>query len=232
MNISTMSTADLIGAILGFVFTLMIFSYIFGDNPLFRVAIHIFIGVAAGYASVVAFYNVIWPQLIFPLIGGDRSQLLFLLVPLLLSGLILLKVSPRLAGWGDVSMAYLVGVGMATAIGGALLGTLFPQAGSTIDLFGSQATVGGANGLIRLGEAVIILVGVLSTLIYFHFGARARPNQLPRRSPLVEGIAWVGQIFISITLGALFAGVFSAALVALIERLNFIVSFLLPLFPS
>jgi hypothetical protein len=33
-------------------------------------------------------------------------------------------------------------------------------------------------------------------------------------------------------LGALFAGVFSAALVALIERLNFIVSFLLPLFPS
>jgi hypothetical protein len=31
-----MSTLDIFGAILGFALTLMVFSYLIGDNPLFR----------------------------------------------------------------------------------------------------------------------------------------------------------------------------------------------------
>jgi uncharacterized membrane protein len=50
------------------------------------------------------------------------------------------------------------------------------------------------------------------------------------RFGLIELFAWVGRIFIGITLGAVFAGVYSAALAALIERfsslVNFITSFL------
>ncbi len=45
----------------------------------------------------------------------------------------------------------------------------------------------------------------------------------------MEGLALVGQIFIAITLGVIFAGVFSASLTALIERLHFIGEFILPL---
>jgi hypothetical protein len=51
---------DLAGTVLGFIFTLLVFSYVFGDNALFRLTIYIFIGVAAGYAAVLAWYNVIW----------------------------------------------------------------------------------------------------------------------------------------------------------------------------
>jgi hypothetical protein len=36
----------------------------------------------------------------------------------------------------------------------------------------------------------------------------------------------VGQVFIAITFGVLFAGVFMAAMTALIDRLNFMISFL------
>jgi energy-converting hydrogenase Eha subunit A len=39
---------------------------------------------------------------------------------------------------------------------------------------------------------------------------------------LVNLLAVIGQVFIAVTLGALFAGVFSAALTALIERLDFL----------
>jgi hypothetical protein len=41
-----------------------------------------------------------------------------------------------------------------------------------------------------------------------------------------RGIAWVGRIFIAITLGVLFAGVYMSALTAMIERLSFILNFI------
>ena len=56
-----MGWLDGIGAFLGFVLTLLIFSYLIGDNPLFRITVHIFIGVSAGFAAVIALENVILP---------------------------------------------------------------------------------------------------------------------------------------------------------------------------
>lgn len=229
MDLAALSLADLAGVLLGFFFTLTIFSYLLGDNALFRLTIHIFIGVAAGYAAVVSWYNVIWPQLLQPLISGDQGERLYLLVPLLLAGLLLTKSSSRLAGWGNVTLAYLVGVGMASAIGGAVLGTLFPQSSATVNLFDPQALSGGLDFVVKFMEAGIILVGTVTTLIYFQFSARPKLNQAPRRSPLVEGLAWVGQIFIAIALGALFAGVYTAALTALVERSQSVVTLLLSL---
>ena len=44
---------EVVWSIVSFVVTLLIFSYIFGDNPLFRLASYAFVGVAAGYAVVV-----------------------------------------------------------------------------------------------------------------------------------------------------------------------------------
>ena len=120
MSIASMSMADLIGAAVAFVLTLLVLSYIIGDNPLFRIAIHLFVGVASGLAVVIAFYNILWPQLIQPLIFGSELERFFLLIPLVLSGLLLTKISPRLGGWGRLAVAFLVGVGAATAIGGAI----------------------------------------------------------------------------------------------------------------
>jgi hypothetical protein len=105
MTLADMGTADLIGTLLAFAFTLMVFSYILGDNPLFRLAIHIFIGVAAGYTTVIAWYNVIWPQLLLPLITGGTAGRFILLIPLVLGALLFSKLSPRLAGLGSLALA-------------------------------------------------------------------------------------------------------------------------------
>jgi hypothetical protein len=232
MTLADMGTADLIGTLLAFAFTLMVFSYILGDNPLFRLAIHIFIGVAAGYTTVIAWYNVIWPQLLLPLITGGTAGRFILLIPLVLGALLFSKLSPRLAGLGSLALAFLVGAGAAAAIGGAVLGTLFPQVSASANLFGVQELPGGAGFLSRLIEALIILVGTLTALIYFQFTARPQPNKPPQRMAIVESLAWVGQFFIALTLGALFAGVYAAALSALVERMSFLVNFLMPLITS
>lgn len=230
MSVASMSMADLIGAGVAFALTLLILSYIIGDNPLFRIALHLFVGVASGLAVVIAVYNVLWPQLIQPLIFGGELERFFLLIPLVLAGLLLTKISPTLGGWGRVGVAFLVGIGAATAVGGAIKGTLFPQALATINLFGSTPV--GSNGtdfLIQLAEGVFIAFGTVATLAYFQFGVRKGEDQLVQRGPALEVIAWLGQAFIAIALGVLFAGVLLAALSALVERLGFIVDFIFAL---
>jgi hypothetical protein len=218
--------ADFIGGIVGFVLTLCVFSYILGDNLLFRLAIHIFIGVAAAYAAVMVWYNVIWTQLVLPLLSGQIA----LLIPLVLSFLLLAKVTPRFSGLGNPVMAYLVGVGAAAAIGGAVFGTIFPQAGASTNLFDHANLLQGKDTLdiaVNFINSSIILVGTLTTLVYFHFGVRGSGDLVQQRPLLLRGFSWVGQVFIAVTFGALFAGVYSAAVSALIERWTFLVNFIL-----
>jgi hypothetical protein len=216
-----MTQADLIWSIVGFLLTVMIFSYIFGDNPLFRLAAYLFVGVTAAFVTITVITQVLVPQLWLPLVNGSLAERLIAAVPLLLSLVLLLKVYPPFARYGNIPMAYLVGSGAAILIGGAVLGTLFPQIIGTVNLFDLRAA---ANNQIdpftQLINALLILVGAVTALFFFYFGAKTNPNQPPRRSQIIEGAARVGQVFIGITLGALFAGVYSSALTALIERVS------------
>lgn len=219
---------DLIAGVISFLFTLLIFSYLIGDNPLFRIAVYIFVGVSSGYIAAVAWWQVIWPRLGYPLIFGSISLVEkgILLVPLFGSLLIFMKVSPRLAGMGRIVMAFLVGVGAAVTIAGALGGTLLPQISGTINAFDMNVASARNIGFIEaVSSGAIILAGTVFTLIYFHFGARPKADGSMHRSKMVEGMAWVGRIFIGITLGAVFAGVYAAALTALIERISSLINF-------
>ena len=63
------------------------------------------------------------------------------------------------------------------------------------------------------------------TLIYFQFSATRAPDGTVKRNIVVEVLAWVGRIFIAITLGVLFAGVYMSAFTAMIERLGFVINF-------
>ena len=230
MSLADMNLPDLVGTLLGFFLTLMVFSYAFGDNALFRATIHIFVGVSAGYAAIVAWYNVIWPQLFVPLLLGSQSERLFVLFPLVLSGLLLFKMSPRLSWVGSPTVAYLVGVGVAVGIGGAILGTIFPQTQATINLLDTGTGLSPDESLLFfIGQGLLIILGTVTTLVYFHFGARNRISGAPRRPEWVEILARVGQIFIAITLGVIFAGVFTASLTAMIERVQFIHDVVVPL---
>jgi len=225
-SFANLSLADLTGMIVGFTLSLMVFSYVFGDNALFRIAISIFIGVASGYAAVVAWYNVIWPQLVIPAAFGSQSERLYVIFPLVLSALILFKISPRLSPLGNPAIAYLLGVGMAAAIAGAIFGTVLPQSLATMNTFDMGLLPPGGDMLLQLAKGSTILLGVFTTLTYFHFGVRQKANQPASRPKWLAALAWLGQIFIAITLGALFAGVYSAALTALIERVNFFKDFI------
>jgi hypothetical protein len=210
---------DMVWTLVSLVLTLFIFSYLFGDNAFFRFATAIFIGAAAGYFAVVILYQVLLPRLIAPIIQGSTLAL----VPLVLSGLLLTKLSPRLGRLGNISMAVLVGSGAAIAIGGAALGTIFNQVRAAIGAFDPQVNVFGQAPGVQILEGIFLLVGTVSTLVYFNFGARQKVGELPKRSKLTAIISGIGQFFIAVTLGSVFAGVLSAGLTALVGRADFII---------
>lgn len=211
-----MPSIEVISAIFGFVLTLMVFSYLIGDNPLFRIAIYLFIGVASGYAAVVVWHHVLVPRLFEPL--ADPNRLVLTVIPLVLSVSLLAKLSPRIAWLGNFAMAVLVGVGAATALGGAVAGTLIPQARAAMD-----ALV--PSSITRLLEGAVMLVATVLTLAYFQFGAKRAADGSVKRNAVLESLAWLGRIVIAVTLGVLFAGVYMAALTAMIERLSSIIHF-------
>ena len=209
---------DAVWTLVSLLLTLFIFSYLFGDNAFFRFATALFIGAAAGYFAVVILYQVLLPKLIVPLIQGSTLAV----VPLVLSGLLLTKFSARMGRLGNVSMAVLVGSGAAIAIGGAALGTIFNQVYAALTGFGGKPAPGVTPGWTLVLEAIFLLAGTVATLAYFNFGARAKPGEEPKRPWYSAALAGIGQIFIGITLGAVFAGVLSAAFTALVERADFI----------
>jgi len=223
-----MSTVELIFAALSLLLTILILSYlVLGDNPMFRFAAYAFIGVAAAYVVLVTFDQVLWPKLIQPLINGTMERRILLATPLLLCLLLLAKLFPGISRVGNVPMAYLVGTAAAVTIGGALMGTLLPQSLATASLFDLSSNPAvesvGVGGV--LVDAVYILAGTLAVLLYFYFGTKSRPNQPARQPGWIEKIGKAGQFFIAITFGALFAGVYTAAVTALIERVSFLVDF-------
>lgn len=216
---------DIVTGLISFLLTLMVLSYLIRDNAAFRVAIYLFIGVSAGYAAAVAWNQVLMPRLFQPLLQGGWTNLL-LLVPFLLGFLLFTKLSPRIAWMGSPSLALIVGVGAAVAVGGAVIGTLLPQTQAVVNDFNLPAiSAGWQKWLGYLAEAALMLLGTVSTLVYFHFSAKATPSG-PQRGKAINIISGVGQVFVAITFGVLFAGALAAAMTALIERMNFLVNFM------
>jgi hypothetical protein len=221
-----------IGVLLAAALSLVVLSYTFRDNPVFRVILYLFVGVSAGYAAAIIVQDVVFPQLVYPVLdelaGSPSLDLVDLVIRVGFSLLLLSKLSPRTARLGSPVTALLAGVGAALALGGAVQGTLIPQVGSAATIFNTegfqQAVFGGYYGevLLIIFEGFILLLATVSTLAYFHFGAKDRGKQAPQRNIVIEGLAWIGSIFIAIALAALFTGVLQAALGALIERIDFL----------
>lgn len=226
---------EIVVAIISFALTIMVFSYLFGDNFFFKFAMYLLIGISSGYTMAFLLQKVIIPFLVSPLIYGQGNERFLLLVPTFLILLLLLTLFPKLTKAGSLSLAFLVGLISALTIGGVTVGTLIPQLLSTINLF----DLTGAQALKQVNwiswvDAIIMLVGIITTLLFFK-QVKVKRNRDDKVNIFIDNSFKsnvIGQLFIGITFGALFAGVYSSALMALISRISSIQNLILTLFGS
>lgn len=179
--------------------TLAIYTILVGDNPIYKFAEHLLLGLSIGYSLVVTVKSILIPQAITPLADGSMAAI----IPVVLGSVMFLRIHPRLAGWSQIPLALLIGAGAGAAIPAMMQARVLKQA---------QATISGSGTL----DGVIILAGVLVTIMYFVF---TRPH---------EG-AWgkaavAGRYFMMIFFGATFAYTVMSRMALLIGRLEFLLS--------
>jgi hypothetical protein len=209
---------SLLTGLVAVVLTLLVFSRLLGDNPAYRVAQYLFVGVSLGYAFVVIYHQVLLPSLLSMLAdSADPLSLGLRLTPWIIGLLLLTRLTGRqTVSWlANIPLALLFGVGTALAVGGALLGTLVPQMIDTMRPVGSDP--------FQVVGAVLLLLGVILTLCYFYFTV---PRNTARGRVVALG-ASIGRWLLMVAFGFFFAGGLLTYLTALNARLEFIVSWLL-----
>lgn len=204
--------------------TVMVLSYLWRDNPAFRIAAYTFVGVAAGYAGSVAWHNVLSPALVSPFVAQGLAVVTdaTVIIPWFLVLLLGFKISPTLGRVGSISTALMVGVGAAVVVGGAITGTLLPQSLAAMNTLNPTAVTPttGETGLERTANVLILLVGTISTLVYFRFSASRSQTGEKKRSWLTSAIAYIGRLFIAVTFGVMYAGVLMSTVIILGQRLQ------------
>ena len=103
------SSLDVLGAWLSIFLTLCILSFLYEDNPIYKLGEHLFLGVSIGYSVVEVYFGVFKPNLIDKLFNRQAWDLadgwnaadterIFLIVPLLFTLLLFTKFH-RKYGW-------------------------------------------------------------------------------------------------------------------------------------
>lgn len=220
-----MSTLDLLLLLAGLVLSLMVFSYLLGDTLLFGIAMYTLVGASAGFAVLVLLDKVIIPMAINPLSSFAQTSAILALVPLFLSILLIWLLFRKNRRASGVPLGFLGGIVAAALIIGLTRGTLVPQLVSIVDAFDpSKMTSAGLPNWTGIFEAFMMLAGVLAVLFVFHH-RRINKQQDTYSHSWLDGLSGFGQVFVGITFGALFVGLFSTSLVALIAYVQYLVDF-------
>jgi len=200
---------DGVGVIVAAGFTLALYSFLYKDNPIFKVAEHVFVGVAAAYVFGIVWYNSLYGEIISSLfsLGADTDgqSNWWLLVPTVL-GLLMWTRFSRQHGWlGRISFAFFVGIGAGFTIPRYISAFVLQQIEPSL----APITMSW-DGL----NLLLILLGVVSVLIYFFFSVE--------HTGAVGVASRIGIWFLMVSFGASFGYTIMARLSLLIGRISFL----------
>ncbi|MFH1227094.1 MAG: hypothetical protein V1701_04210 [Planctomycetota bacterium] len=200
----TLTTTQIFEAWLAVGCTLMIYSFLYKDNPIFKLGEYIYVGLTAGWGLCSAWFMVVWPDLVHPLsraIGNifgaklgkplEPNETLWLVIPLILGILMLTRFSQKIGWLSRYTFAFIVGSVSGMSIPLMVSADLFKQMVPTL-----QPLWGEGMNAFQTFNAVLILVGVVKVLIYFFFSVEHKG--------IVKGIARIGIFYMMIAFGAAF----------------------------
>jgi len=186
-----------VGTVVAALLTLAIFSFLYRENPFFRFAEHLLVGLSAGYFTVVAVQGTLVPKVLEPLKAGEW----WVVIPIILIILILGRLTEKTRPASRIPLALVIGAGAGVAVPALLQARILVQLSATMKPLDSAANV-------------LILVGVITTLIYFYF-SREHKGWWGR-------LASVGTWYLMIFFGATFGNTVMSRISLLIGRLEFL----------
>jgi hypothetical protein len=214
-----MSFELLLGAWVATGLTLFIFTFLYEDNPLFKLAEHLYVGVSVGY-TIVKSYDTVLIRLIYePMVKqGDWS----LLIPLGIGTLMLARYIPKATWLSRIAFAFIVGVGSGLAIPRIVSSFILKQVEDTVRPLVSivQGEPTFTYNLLDPTSnlnTIVLLIGVVSVLFYFFFS-------IEHTGP-VRVAARTGILFLMVAFGAAFGYTVMARMSLLIGRLSDLIEY-------
>lgn len=230
------SVSRSIGVWIAAVFTLCIMSFLYKDNPFYKIAESVVIGVSAAYWMVVVFWTTLIPNLFGMLLPGwinswampdlsaVRGNIWFLyFIPLVLGVMLLWRLAPKgtwIARW---PLAFIIGTTAGIRLVGfidadfrsQIRNSLKPVVALEADAEPTSAAEVFSNiDIWTSAMNLTLIVGVLACLVYFFFSVEHKG--LPGK------VSKVGVWFLMITFGAAFGYTVMGRIALLAIRLEFL----------
>jgi hypothetical protein len=189
MNIETLIAAFL---------TLCIFSFLYRDNPFYKLAEHLLVGISVGYVLVISVNTTLMPKLVNPVF--KQGEFVYI-IPGILGSFMLLRFVPKFTWLSRISIALIIGAGAGVAIPATIQARLFSQMQASMNDFASI-------------DGIIIFLGIATTLAYFFFSKEHKG--------WFGATAKVGTWFLMIFFGATFGYTVMSRISLLIGRMQFL----------
>ncbi len=208
------------------ILTIGVFSFLYRDNPLYKVCESVLIGVSAAYWMVNGFWTSLVPQLFGKLMPGlvreyalpampvsTTPGLDFALacVPLVLGIMLVWRLAPK-GGWISVwPIAMIIGVTAGLKLVSSIESDFMAQLGATMR---PLVAMNGGFDFWGTIAALVGVVGVLTVLTYFFFSVEHKGA--------VGKTARVGVWFLMITFGSAFGLTVMGRITLLAQRFEFL----------
>jgi len=196
---------DTISTWIAALLTLAIFSFLYRENPIYRFAEHLLVGVSAGYYLVQYFYSAVYKKLWVPVFQEGQWALL---PGGILGLLLLLRLHRRTAWLSRYAIAFYVA---------AWSGYLIPSILQAQVLTQMRGTVVGpyeGTGMWDYLSSWMLLAGVVSILVYFYFSQEHKG--------VIRGVSKIGITFLMIGFGASFGYTIMGRITLLVGRFQFL----------
>lgn len=192
----------------GAIFTLMIFSYLWKENAVYRLAEHIFVGLSGGYIVVTNWHTTLKPvfQTEIPV---DKQY--YLITAVIVGLLMYTRYFSKIAWLARIPMSIWVGYG----VGYTLVFQPAPfinQITNSFQKFSSAGTTWYGTNTVN---NVLFFVFLICTMMYFFFTVK-------RDNPVMAGGATVGRWVLMLAFGSAFGNTVQGRISLFIGRVQFL----------
>lgn len=214
--------------------TLAIMSFLYKDNPYYKFAEHLFVGVSAAYWMCMGFWSTIVGNLV-PRISRGMSEFFevqyiegdynfFFVIPIIFGLLLLMRLAPK-GGWlSRWPLAFIVGTTAGLNFIRYLRSDFIKQVSATImpvlvdwqgiGSFFDNLSLNASGQLVLIMTNFVIFVGVFTGIIYFYF-SKEHTGAFGKASR-------VGIWILMVTFGASFGYTVMGRISLLVGRITFL----------
>ncbi|HAH32559.1 MAG TPA: hypothetical protein DCL44_09635 [Elusimicrobia bacterium] len=189
--------------------TIFLFSFLYKDNPFFKIAEHLYLGAGMGWLFQVSVANVWIPKIWEPVSKGE----LLVIIPSIMGLSLLTQFIPKISWISRYGFTFMMGYGSGLAIPAGLSTDFMSQVEGTIKPFSLLASM----SPFAIFNSLLIAFGAICVLFYFFFSVEHKGH--------LKKVSNVGIYFLMIYFGAAFGNTVMARFSLLYGRFDDLYTF-------